>query len=74
MWAKKGGGQVNFNPYRLGKLAGPCVNDDQKLHVDYQNLNSGRPHDYWIWERLIYEILCFLFFLTGYTVLQKKYT
>ena len=33
---------------RLGKLACPRVNDDQKIDVDDQKLNSGRPHDYWI--------------------------
>ena len=31
---------------RLGKLACPRVNDDQKIDVGDQNLNSGRPHDY----------------------------
>ena len=38
-----------FNCYinaRLGKLACPRVNDDQKMDVDDQKLNSGRPHDY----------------------------
>ena len=44
---------------RLGKLACPRVNDDQKIHVDHPKLSSGRPHDYWILERLFYEILCF---------------
>ena len=29
----------------LGKLACPRVNDDQKIGVDDQKLNSGRPHD-----------------------------
>ena len=51
----------------------PRVNDAQKIHVDDQKLSSGRPHDYWILERLFYEILCFfLKFLTDYSVLQKK--
>ena len=45
--------------FRLGKLACPRVNDDQKIHVDDHKLSSGRPHDYWILERLFYEILCF---------------
>ena len=31
---------------RLGKLACPRVNDDQKIDVDDQQLNSGRPHGY----------------------------
>ena len=35
---------------RLGKLACPRVNDDQKMHVEDQKLNSGRPHEYWILE------------------------
>ena len=60
---------------RLGKLACPRINDDQKIHVDDQTLSSGRPHDFWILERLFYEILSFFpFFLAGNTVLQKKYT
>ena len=42
---------------RLGKLACPRVNDDQKVDVDAQKLNSGRPHDYWILESLFYNIL-----------------
>ena len=29
----------------IGKLACPRVNDDQKIDVDDQKLNSGRPHD-----------------------------
>ena len=37
-------------PVRVGKLACPRVNDDQKTVVDDQKLNSGRPHDYWIFE------------------------
>ena len=58
---------------RLGKLACPCVNDDQNIHVDDPKMNSGRPHDYWILERLFHEILSFSpLFLTGYSVLQKK--
>ena len=49
---------------RLGKLACPRVNDDQKIHVDDQKWNSGRPHDYWILESLFYEIFfIFYFFL-----------
>ena len=31
--------------FRLGKMACPHVNDDQKLAVDDKKLNSGRPHD-----------------------------
>ena len=31
--------------HRLGKLACPRVNDDQKIAADYKKLNSGRPHD-----------------------------
>ena len=30
---------------RLGKLACPRVNDDQKIDVDDKKLNSGHPHD-----------------------------
>ena len=41
----------------LGKLACPRVNDDQKIDVDDQKLNSGRPHDYWILENLFYKML-----------------
>ena len=37
---------------RLGKLACPRVNDDQKMNVGDQKLNSGRPRDYWILESL----------------------
>ena len=37
----------------------PRVNDDQKIDVDNQKLCSGRPHDYWILERLFYTILHF---------------
>ena len=47
--------------YRLRKLACPRVNDDQKIHMDDHKLSSGRPHDYWILERLLYEILCSFF-------------
>ena len=36
---------------RLGKLACPRVNDDQKIAVDDQKQNSGRPHNYWILDR-----------------------
>ena len=43
--------------YRLGKLACPLVNDDQKIDVDDQKQNSGRPHDYWILDRFAYTIL-----------------
>ena len=46
---------------RLGKLACPRVNDDQKIDVDDQKCNSGCPHDYWILESLFYEVL-FIFF------------
>ena len=61
------------------KSACPRVNDDLKIHVDDHKLSSGRPHDYWILEKLSYEILSppplfFFFFFTGYTVLQKNYT
>ena len=42
--------------YRLGKLACPRVNDDQKINVGELKLNSGRPHDYWILESLFYKI------------------
>ena len=42
---------------RLGKLACPRVNDDQKIDVDDQKWNSGRPHDYWILESLFYKTL-----------------
>ena len=46
---------------RLGKLACPRVNDDQKW-------NSGRPHDYWILESLFYEIL----FICSIVLLSSK--
>ena len=36
---------------RLGKLACPRVNDDPKKDVDDHKLDSGRPHDYWIFFR-----------------------
>ena len=42
---------------RLGKLACPRVNDDQKIGVDDQLLNSGPPHDDWILESLHFEIM-----------------
>ena len=42
---------------RLGKLACPRVNDDQKIDVDDQKLNSGRPHDYWIFKSFLSIIL-----------------
>ena len=49
---------------RLGKLACPRVNDDHKIDVDDQKLNSGRPHDYWIFGSLFYKIsLIFSVFL-----------
>ena len=49
---------------RLGKLACPRVNDDHKIDVDDQKLNSGRPHDYWIFGSLFYIIsLIFSVFL-----------
>ena len=32
--------------YRLGKLACPLVNDDQKIDVDDQKLSSDCPPDY----------------------------
>ena len=38
-------------------MACPRINDDQKIDVDDQKLNSGRPHDYWILENLFYDIL-----------------
>ena len=31
-------------------MACPRVNGDQKIDVDDQKWNSGRPHDYWILE------------------------
>ena len=54
-----------YSAYRArpGKLACPRVNDDQKIDVDDQKLNSGRPHDYWILENLFYKCcLSFQFF------------
>ena len=54
---------------RLGKLACPRVNDDQKIHVDDQKWNSCRPHDYWILKSLFYKIL-FIFSITQ----QMEYT
>ena len=57
---------------RLGKLAFPRVNDDQKIDVDYQKSNSGRPHDAWIFGRLCYKILPII--PRPSTVLQYKYT
>ena len=33
------------------------VNDDQKIDVDDQKPNSGRPHDYWILDRLPCKIV-----------------
>ena len=49
---------------RLGKLACPRVNNDQKINVGDQKLNSGRPHGYWILESLFYKIsLIFSIFL-----------
>ena len=42
---------------RLGKVACPRVNDDQKIDVDDHKFNSGRPHDNWILENLFYDIL-----------------
>ena len=38
-----GRGQSRFT--RLGKLVCPRVNDDQKIYLGDQKLNSGRPHD-----------------------------
>ena len=51
--------------YRLGKLACPRVNDDQKINVGDQKLNSGRPHDYWILENFFYKtsFICSIFLL-----------
>ena len=51
--------------YRLGKLACPHVNDDQKIDVDDQK--SGRPHDYWSLGSLFYKILfiCSIFLLSS---------
>ena len=37
-----------FCAARLGKLACPRVNDNQKIDVDDHKHNSGRPHDYGI--------------------------
>ena len=42
-----GGGEARQVLLRLGKLACPRVNDDHKIDVGDQKLNSGRPHDYW---------------------------
>ena len=54
---------------RLGKKACPRVNDDQKTVVDGQKLNSGRPHDNWIFERL--SLKKSLFFLSFYCFVKK---
>ena len=54
---------------RLGKLACPRVNDDQKIDVDDQKLNSGRPHDYWILENLFYKLL----FIISIFLLSSKW-
>ena len=56
---------------RLGKLACPRVNDDQKIDVDDQKLNSGRPHDYWIFKSFLSIILLiFPLFVYCLTALQ----
>ena len=39
------------------KLVCPRVNDDQKIDVHDQKLNSGRPHDYWIFKSFLFIIL-----------------
>ena len=61
-------GDSNFyhkDIYRLGKLACPRVNDDQKKDVDDQKLNSGRPHDYWNFLELsLYNTVGFPHFST----------
>ena len=46
-----------FFMYRLGKLACPRVNDDQKSGVDDQKFNSSRPHDDWSFGRLRSKIM-----------------
>ena len=48
---------AGLHTVRLGKLACPRVNDDQKIDVDDQKLNSGSPHDYWILENLFCKML-----------------
>ena len=45
---------------RLGKLACPRVNDDQKIYVGDQKSNSGCPHDYWTLESLFYKTVFIL--------------
>ena len=64
--------------FRLAKLACPYVNDDQKIDVDDQKWNSGRPHhDYWILESLFYKILfiCSIFLLSSkYDILHLRTT
>ena len=52
--------------FRLGKLACPRVNDDQKKDVDDQKLNSGRPHAYWnFFELSLYNTVDFPHFSTA---------
>ena len=54
------------NSDRLGKFACPRVNDDQKIDVDDQKLNSGGPHDYWIFLELsLYDTVDFSNFSTA---------
>ena len=57
---------------RPGKLACPRVNVDQKIDVDDQKLNFGRPHDYWILENLFYKIL-FILLICLAIMLCKRY-
>ena len=56
---------------RLGNLACPRVNDDQKIYVGDQKFNSGRPHDYWTLESLFYKIL---FIFSIYLLTCKRNT
>ena len=56
-------------PFR--KLVSPCVNDDQKIDLDNQKLNSDLPRDYWILDSLVYKIL---FIFSILLLLCKKNT
>ena len=64
--------RYSSSPYRLGKLACPRVNDDQKINMGDQKLNSGSPHDYWILESLFYKISFIFFYI--FTALEKECT
>ena len=46
----------NRDAIKLGKLACPLVNDDQKIDVGDQKCISGRPQDYWTLENLFSKI------------------